>query len=196
MTDPPFAKLTGDLAAIAPLLDLPPSAAAAMRPCKQVPEGLAALESGGFLAEAARLFAHALPRREAVWWACMCAAHTAPSDLPQPDHSAREAAETWVRQPTEPNRREAMRRAEAAGFGTPEAWAAVAVFWSGGSMAPEGQPAVPPAPHLAGTAVVGAVTLAAVRGHPAHRDARLARFLESARAIADGGAGRLAPETA
>ena len=68
-------------------------------------------------------------------------------------------------------------------------------FWSSGSMAPEGQPAVPPPPHLIGTAVAGAIALAAVRGDPARRDARLVRFLESAHAIAAGGAGRLAPET-
>jgi hypothetical protein len=51
---------------------------------------------------------------------------------------------------------------------------------------------VPPAPHLTGTAVAGSVNLAAVRGDPLRCDARLARFLESARDIASGGAGRLA----
>jgi hypothetical protein len=52
-------------------------------------------------------------------------------------------------------------------------------------------PTVAPAPHLTGTAVAGAINLAAVRGDPLRRDARLARFLDSARDIAAGGAGRL-----
>ncbi|HTN12209.1 MAG TPA: hypothetical protein VL154_14670, partial [Acetobacteraceae bacterium] len=56
--------------------------------------------------------------------------------------------------------------AEEARFGTPEAWACVAAFWSTGSMAPLGQPEVPAAPHLAGTAIAGAVSLASVRGQP------------------------------
>ena len=63
-------------------------------------------------------------------------------------------------------------------------------------MAPPGQPAVPPAPHLVGTAVAGAVTLAAVRGDPSRQAARLARFLAGLRDIAAGGAGRLGPEPA
>jgi hypothetical protein len=63
-------------------------------------------------------------------------------------------------------------------------------------MSPEGQPAIPPAPHLTGTAVAGAVALAAVRGDPTRQQARLRRFLESGRNIAAGGPGRLPAETA
>jgi hypothetical protein len=124
----------------------------------------------------------------------MCAVHTAPSDLPENDRMARELAENWVRQQTDKIRREAMGKAEAADFASPEAWAAVAAFWSGDSMAPEGQAAVPPPPHLCGTAVAGAVVLAAVRGDPLRQPARLKRFLESGRNIAAGGPGRLLPE--
>ena len=109
---------------------------------------------------------------------------------------AREAAEDWVRQQTDRSRRIAWDRAQAAGSGTPEAWAAIAAFWSGDSMSPEGQPAVPPAAHLAGTAAAGAVALASVRGDVTRREERLRRFLESGRNIATGGPGRLPAETA
>jgi hypothetical protein len=61
-------------------------------------------------------------------------------------------------------------------------------------MAPPEAPKVPPAPHLAGLAVAGAVNLSSVRGDPLRRDERLTRFLDSARDIARGGAGRLPPE--
>jgi hypothetical protein len=183
-----------DLATLLARVALPAATAAAIHDCTTVSTALAALEAGGFHAEAARLIAHALPKREAVWWGCMCALHTAPSDLPECDRAAREAAELWARQPTDPVRRAAMTRAQATAFDTPEAWAAVAAFWSGDSMAPEGQPAVPPAPHLTGTAVAGAVALSAVRGEVSRRSARLQRFLESGRNIAAGGPGRLAAE--
>ena len=190
-----LAKLGGDLAAIRPHLTLEADADAVTKACTQVPEALDRLTSSGFLIEATRLVAHALPKREAVWWACMCAIHTAPVDLPDADRKCREAAEDWVRQQAETSRRVAFDLAQAGGFRTPEAWAAMAAFWSGGSMAPEGQPAVPPAPHLTGTAVAGSVALAAVRGDVARRDARLHQFLESGRNIATGGPGRLPAET-
>jgi len=190
-------KLSGsELAALLPRLALAADAATALQNAAAVPDALDRLEAAGFLLEASRLTAHALPKREAVWWACMCAAHTAPPDLPDSDRQARETAEHWVRQQTDALRRTAMQQAEAGGFATPEAWAAVGAFWSGDSMAPEGQPAVPPAPHLTGTAVAGAVALAAVRGDPVRQPNRLKRFLESARNIAAGGPGRLPPEEA
>jgi hypothetical protein len=190
-------KIAGrDLAGLQPVVALPTAAAAAVRDCKQVPEAIDRLESGGFLIEAVRLLAHALPKREAVWWACMCAAHTALPDLPDADRLAREAAELWVRQQGDKNRRAAMRQAEATNFESPEAWAAVAVFWSGDTIGPEDQPSVPPAPHVAGKAVAGSVALAAVRTDPKRQVTRLKRFLESGRNIAAGGSGRLPAEEA
>lgn len=155
---------------------------------------LGRLEEAGFVSEAAKLLSHALPRREAVWWACMCAHYTAPADLPAADRAAIAAAEQWVRKQTDEIRREAFDHAQQAGFGTPEAWAAVAAFWSGDSMSPLGQPKTLPAPHLTGTAVSGSVVLAAVRTFPAKRDERLRRFLASGREIAAGAVGRLSPE--
>ena len=142
--------------------------------------------------EAMRILAHALPKREAVWWACMCARATAP-EAPPPDAAALLAAEAWVRKPEEELRRAAMAKAEAAGFRSPEAWAAVGAFWSGGSMAPVGQPVVPPAEHLTGVAVAGAVSLAAVRREPEKAEATLQRFIQSGFDIAAGGSGRIAP---
>jgi hypothetical protein len=176
-------------------INLPEEAAAQVTSCTSAPEALAALEAGGFRLEAARLVAHTLPKREAVWWACMCARHTAPADLPQTDRDALEAAEAWVRRQTDEVRRAAMDKAQHAGFQTPEAWAAVAAFWSGDSMSPLDVPKVPPPPHAAGAAIAGAVALAAVRGDPARQPVRLTAFLQSARDIAAGGPGRLEPET-
>jgi uncharacterized protein DUF6931 len=152
------------------------------------------LQDAGLVTEAAKVMAHALPKRECVWWACMCARHTTPSDLPEADAAAVSSAELWVRQQTDEARREAFEHAQRANFATAEAWAAVAAFWSGDSMSPLGQPKTPPLPHLTGTAAIGSVTLAAVRTFPARRGERLRRFLASGREIAAGGAGRLPPE--
>jgi hypothetical protein len=152
------------------------------------------LQDAGFVTEAARLMAFALPKRECVWWACMCARATTPADLPEADAAAVTVAEEWVRKQTDESRRQAFEHAQRSNFSTAEAWAAVAAFWSGESMSPVGQPNTPPAPHLPGTAVIGSLTLAAVRTFPERREARLLRFLASGREIAAGGAGRLPPE--
>ena len=96
--------------------------------------------------------------------------------------------------PTDEHRRSAMKQAETTGFGSAEAWAAIAAFWSGDSMAPPEAPKVPPQPHFTGLAVAGSVALAAARGPAVRRDGRLARFLTSAKDIATGGAGRLEAE--
>jgi hypothetical protein len=157
---------------------------------------IAALTQAGFAIEATRVFAHALPKREAVWWACMCAAHTAPAQPAEGDLKARELSETWVRQQSDETRRAAMEEAKRTGFQSPEAWAAVAAFWSGNSLAPPDAPPVPPPAHLTGVAVAGAVALASVRGAPNRQPHRLALFLQSAHDIAAGGPGRLQVETA
>jgi len=189
-------KLTGaELAIVVERATLTPDAQAPLRGCADVGDAIVRLESAGFASEAVRMMAHALPKREGVWWACMCAANTAPPDLPEPDRLARETAELWVRQQKDEQRRAAMAHAEAAGFGTPEAWAAVAAFWSGDSMSPLGQPAVPPPASAMGGAVAGAVALSAARGDVKRHAERLKRFLESGRNIASGGPGRMPPET-
>ena len=173
---------------------LPPEAQEPLAGCVAIEEALGRLDTAGFTAEAVRVLAHAMPKRECVWWACVCAAHTAPADLPEQDRLAREMAELWVRQQRDEQRRAAMDHAEKGGFQSPEAWAGVASFWSGDSMAPVGQAAIPPGPELTATAVSGAIALAAVRGNATLHQARLKRFLDSGRNIAAGGAGRITPE--
>jgi hypothetical protein len=189
-------KLSGDLTAFIPHLQLDDGGLAALRDCGSAADALDRLERAALLIEATRLIAHALPARERVWWACMCSRHTAASgDDPAAEAVPREAAEEWVRQQTDAQRRVAMARAQEAGFTSAEAWAAVAAFWSGDSMAPLEAPKVPPEPHFSGLAAAGSVALAAARGKATLRDGRLRRFLISGRDIAQGGAGRLEAET-
>jgi hypothetical protein len=189
-----LAKLRRNLIAILPMAQLPAPASGLIGSCTDTADALARLIEAGDAMSAARLGAFGLPRREAVWWASMCAAHTAPAGQPDSQIRARDAAEQWVRDQDDLSRRRAMDLAQAAGPDAPEYWVAVAAFWSGESLAPLGQPVVPPAPRLTGTAVAGAIGLAAVRGDPTRRNARLDRFLDSLRDIADGGAGRLGRE--
>src|SRR5512138_1066655 len=110
------------------------------------------------LPEAVRLVAHALPKRESVWWAWVCARRASGPEPPPPVRAALDATEKWIAQPNDENRRAAMKAAETAGFGAPAGCAALAAFLSGGSLAPPDAPPVPPGPYDSAKAVAGAVT--------------------------------------
>jgi hypothetical protein len=180
-----------DTATLVTRVALPPEAQAALRGCAEVRSALDRLEAAGFASEAIRILAHALQKPDGVRWACLCAASTAPRDLPDSDRLARETAELWVRQPSDALGYAAMTYGKVGGSTTPEAWTGIAAFWSGTSIAPLGQPPVPPLPDQAGSAIAAAVTLASVRGEGSDYAARLRRFLQSGRDIAAGGAGRI-----
>jgi hypothetical protein len=177
-------------------LDLSAETAGLVSGCKDTAAAFLVLEQKGLLLEATKWAAHALPRREAVWWACMCIRHTAPKEQTQAERELVVAAELWVRKPSDENRRAAFALGQKVGFTSAEALIAMAVFLSGESLSPLDQPAVPPPADAAGRAVAGVVALAAVRGRPERHAARLARFLDSASDIANGGPGHLGPEDA
>ena len=123
MAAPPAAKpankLNKDLARVLPHLQLDEHGRATLAGCQDSIDALGRLEKAGLLIEATRLIAHALPAREAVWWACACSRHTAGSGAhPAAEAQVREAAEEWVRKQSDEERRTAMRRAETAGFGS------------------------------------------------------------------------------
>ena len=154
-------------------------------------EHLMRLVEGGLLRDAAQFLAYALPKREAVWWACLCARDYLPDDAEEATGAVLEAAEAWVMKPNEENRRAAWAKADEAEMKSAAAWAATGAFWSGESISPADSPAiVPPAENLTGVAVSGAVLLAAVSGEPQEIDERLKAFLKRGIDIAKGGTGR------
>jgi len=137
--------------------------------------------------DAVKFLAHALPKREAVWWACLAARHALDGDPDQ--DSAVSAAETWAARPTEEHRQIARQLAEKTAFKTAASWAATAAWWSAGSMAEPGQPDVPPPPFLYAQAVASAVCLAAVLPDPINADKRYQRYLAQGIDLAMGGRG-------
>lgn len=141
--------------------------------------------------DAVRFLAVALPKREAIWWACLCTRQTL-GESPSPvDLKALELAEAWVYKPAEENRQLTMPAAEATQFKTPAGWAAVAAFWSGGNISPAEGAIVPPTEDLTGKAVIGAVMLAAVQGGADKIKTHYRLFLKSGIHIANGGDGRV-----
>lgn len=183
-----FARATEAVAG----LELDPEAKALLAPGATPAVFVKALIDAGMLVDAIRLMAIALPRREAVWWACLNARGTLTADSPPGETAALEAAEAWVYRPTEENRRACFAPAEALKFETPAAYAALAAFWSGGSLAPPDAPVVvPPGDGLTGTAAGAAVLLAAA-AVPKETPARYRAALAQALDIGNGGSGKAA----
>jgi len=149
---------------------------------------LAALTAAADYADAVQFLARALPKREAVWWACLCSRETPAGEGEAACAAAIEAAESWVRRPSEEHRRKAQQASEPAGA-HPARWAATGAFWSGGSIAPPDAPEVKPPEDLTARAVAGAVMMAAA-AEPKQIDLRYRRFLDYGTDIAKGGNGR------
>jgi hypothetical protein len=136
--------------------------------------------------DAIRFLAAALPKQEAVWWACLCARQAHGASTPAKVMAAVQATEKWVREPNEENRRATFAAAEAAELKTPAGCAAMAAFWSGGSLGPPHTPVVPPGEQLTAHGVAGAVLMAAVLTEPEKAPEKHTRFLAIGQEVAAG----------
>jgi hypothetical protein len=143
------------------------------------------VQAGRFL-DAVEFLAHALPQREAVWWACLGVRHAQGAELPSKERAALTAAVDWALEPDEPKRRAAQAAGETADLSTPAGCAAFAVYGSGGSLAPPNLPEVPPEPFMTAKAVSGGLALASVQGDPAAIPGVQRELVELGIAIAEG----------
>ncbi|MDH3198432.1 MAG: hypothetical protein OEO21_09355 [Candidatus Krumholzibacteria bacterium] len=175
-------RTTAELCAAAELSD----AALALRAEGVVGKAyLTALMEAGHFADAVRFLAHALPIREGVWWAWVCARRAA-GDEPAPAVAASlDATKTWIAEPTDTNRRAAMAHAEAVEFSTPAGCAGLAAFFSGGSLGPPEHDPVPPAEFMAAKAVAGCILLASVLQEPDKADEKFRAFLQQGLEVAE-----------
>jgi len=162
------ARLAADVARPLALSD---EAKGLLAPAATARQFFDALVGAALPEDAIRFLAAALPKREAVWWGLSCVKDRIPKPAPAPA-AALAAAERWVKDPSEANRRAAGDAAPLAGYGTPAGCLAAGAFWSGGSLAPPNLPPVPPRDDLTGQAVAGALLLSAVADPPTAAAAR------------------------
>ncbi len=142
------AAVLDGLVDLEPLHDQPPAAA------------FAALRASDRM-QAARFLAQCLPRMEALRWVAACLATMPPATQPA-RLVAKKALNRWLADPSDANRRIAHEAGQIAGWASAEGAACLAVFLSGGSIAPATQEqGVPPAAGAFGQAVAGAVMMAA-----------------------------------
>lgn len=172
---PPVAART--MADFVELAGLGDDAKAALRPAHGPREYLQALVDEPLYPDAVRFLAHALPKREGIWWAWVCARRAAGDAPPPAIKAALDATEHWITQPSDESRRAAMRAAQVAELSTPAGCAALAVFLSGGSMGPPDTPPVPPGEFLTARAITGAIIAAAVSTEPANAPEKFRTFI-------------------
>jgi hypothetical protein len=190
MTDQPYKKISADRASeVCQDLDLDGAALALLSPGTTPAEFIGHLMERALYPDAVKFLARALPKREATWWAYLGARHALGETVSPLITATLESAKQWVYEPSEDNRRAAYAAAQATDFQHPASWAAMAAFWSGGSMAPPDVPAVLPADNLTGKAVAGAIVLAAVLREPERAPEKFRLFLSQGLDIAHGGNG-------
>jgi|SRR5579863_2202493 len=164
--DAPQAK--PNVAFLVSVAELSPDAAALRREDTRPLDYIHLLVDNKLYVDAVHFLAHALPKRECVWWAWVCARRSAGEQPPPKIKAALEATERWITQPSDPNRRAAKDAADAAGLDSPAGCAGLAAFLSGGSLSPPEAPPVPPGEYLTAKAAAGAVIFASV-GPPAQK---------------------------
>ncbi|MDX1944390.1 MAG: FHA domain-containing protein [Pirellulaceae bacterium] len=173
-------------AEIAKYLQLSDDAVAIAEPLQTGPELVAALTAQKKFVPAIRVQAHILPKRHAVWWGCSCVQEVCQGKLPPAEQAAADAAEQWVRDPSESRRRACEDAAEATAYDQPGSWLATAAFWSEGSLGPPEIDPIPPDERLTGQALTSALMIAAVHLDPLHDEARYQAFLKKAQQVASG----------
>jgi hypothetical protein len=125
----------------------------------------------------------ALPRHETVAWAARSVRDLSEDrERPRADIDALKAALLWVQDPSEPRRRAAFEAAKLADHACAERLAAMAVFLSGGSLAPDNVQPVPAPSDVAGKIGAGAILVAASKR--GDRVAAINRALDEGDAIA------------
>ncbi len=147
------------------------------------------LVENGFYADAVLFLAHALPKREAIWWSCLCSRAAVTKESSADDLASLSISEKWVYEPDEQKRRMCGTLAEKGQYKSAQNWTAAAVFWSGGSITAEDEPAMEPAPYLYAHAVSGAILNAVGMVDSDDIDATFQKFIQHGVNIANGGNG-------
>ena len=154
-------------------------------------EVLDALIEAGYLGDAIRFFAMALPMKQSIWWGALCIRQAFGDDLPPLDNECLAATLRWLREEGETNRREAERFARQARARTAASALAMAAFTSGGSVSRPHLPYVAPGPRASAQLVAGAILLSAVRNQPMEYRNHYRQYLAIGQEVAAGRLGWL-----
>jgi hypothetical protein len=180
---PPQPALARDVADRFALSD---EARALLRPDHKPAQFFALLGRRELFRDAVRFAAHYLPKRQAIWWGCLCAWELFRPQTPPAEESAFRTVVDWVREPSEAHRRAALSAAQTAGTRTLSRPLAMAVFSAEGSLSPPDCPIVEPDENQTALFVAAAVILAGQLAPRRHRTTFQHHFLELAADLSQG----------
>ena len=149
-------------------------------------EYLQRLLAQGLVRDARHFLAHAMPRRRALWWACLCAHDVRHTVEDAGFDEVLQIAARFVQWPAESTRRAAQRELHSRPLNSFSAHLAAAVFFSQGSVAlPHAEP-IPAPPAVLGRLVSTVVYLAATRKNIREYVHCMREYVELGREIAQG----------
>ncbi|NOH23177.1 DUF6931 family protein [Vibrio europaeus] len=136
-----------------------------------------------------QFLAHALPVREAIWWASLCI-QLRIDVWNSTQTQCIQTAQQWVQAPAEDLRRKAELLSNRLDLNCGPSWLAQAIFWNGsGSIVAPDLPAVLPDPFLYAKAVAGSINHAAALPNWKGSEEYYTQSLSYALDIANGGNG-------
>lgn len=168
------------------LTDLEEESLQLFRPNHSPEEFVRVLTEKEQFADAIRVLTIYLPKRETIFWAYRGVHDVFPKDLVSDERSALDAAMTFLKDPTELNRRAAMQIAENLEYANAASCVAAAAAWSTGSMAPAEFAEVPPGPQLAAQVAAAALVMTATEGDVATINERYRQILKIGQAVLSG----------
>ena len=131
--------------------------------------------------------AYLLPRREAVHWACQ-SVRVLSQHRTSDEEAALDAAEAWVRNPEETQRRAALDIGNRSPQDLPGTWTALAAGWSGGVMLQSEKGPVAAQPYQTPKAVRAAILMAFTQVNIRERDRLIRPCIDHAVRMASGDA--------
>jgi hypothetical protein len=135
------------------------------------------LEQQELFQDAIRFLAHRLPTDTGVKWASACVRELQAPDRKEEKNEPLDAADRWLQAPGDQTRWAAHEAADKAKTSGPANLVAMAVFLSGGSVAPPEAPETMPPPYAAQKMIVGSIVVAVVSHEPEKATERYKRAL-------------------
>ena len=149
------------------------------------------LSAAGKWTDAVMFMARALPKREAVWWACVCAGGTDMLKKHKDEVLALKTAEKWTFKPTEENRVGAFLQSQKSNTPSIGTMSCLAAAFSSGKLSlSEGQSFEPDTTAFP-KIISGIILISANDKGPEQFDTLLEQFLQQGINIACGGSGKL-----
>lgn len=173
------------VAEICTAAEVSPEAGALLKGAGSAAESVVQLVEEGNFADAVAFLAHALPAREGIWWAWLCARDAAGETPSAGVLGLLETIKSWIAEPTDERRRAALNAAQPVGFTTAVGCTALAVFLTGETLGPATSPPAPPGEFAAAKAIAGSIHLSATSREDVDVAARYRQYVKSGIELAE-----------